>query len=589
MNKKYFFVLLFFTTCLTVNGQTIRSLIDSARYYKLRDYAKTITFSSQAYKKAIALKQFTLAGESAYLIGAGNYLAGKFDESLRWYFESERILGEVKDTALLSELYADMSVFYIKLKKYREADSVSKHAILLAVAIKDTARQATALNNRGLLFMDIGKTDSAIISFRSAYQLYKELDDKQGMAYSLDYLSSVMAEKGMNEQALKAMTESRQLRAGIGDKTGEAITTNNIGELFMAEKKPEKAIPYFIDAISKAHAMNYPDLEKYAYDMLAHAYEQTGNYKEAYNAQLKYLELNQKLLDNKHTRDVEELQTKYETNKKNQQIQLQAENIYLTQLKLSRHKIMLYALLAISFLSLILFYLLYSRYKLNQQAKFKEAMLSEQKLRAQGIMDAEENERQRLARELHDGVGQLLSATRRKIELLQPSFRDNGKDDPLKMLDESIKEVRDLSHSMMPPSLLNKSLKQAVDEFIKRINFHGEMDIRTDWVNTENLDLDKTTTLMLYRSLQEIIGNTFRHSKATTMEIEVVNHNTELSIMIYDNGIGFDKEKLLAEGSGLGLKNIQSRIAYIGANLQIDTMPGKGVTYIIELPLLKEA
>jgi signal transduction histidine kinase len=225
---------------------------------------------------------------------------------------------------------------------------------------------------------------------------------------------------------------------------------------------------------------------------------------------------------------------------------------------------------------------LYNRYKLKQQTQFKTAMLEEQRLRSQGILDAEENERQRLARELHDGVGQMLCAARRQVE-----FSGKGQqEETLKMLDESITEVRDISHSMVPPFLLNKSLEQATEEFISRLNNKSPIVFHTNWVNTDNLELDKTTVLMLYRSIQEIIANIFRHSGATEVHLEMVNHADELSLMIYDNGIGFDKERLLQTAKGLGLKNIQSRIAYIGGSLQIDTMPSKGVTYTIELPLL---
>ena len=94
---------------------------------------------------------------------------------------------------------------------------------------------------------------------------------------------------------------------------------------------------------------------------------------------------------------------------------------------------------------------------------------------------------------------------------------------------------------------------------------------------------------MIYRSVQEIISNVFKHANAKNIHIELVNHDTELTLMIVDDGVGFDKDKLFKTSKGLGLKNIESRIAYIGGSLDIDTTPGKGVTYVIELPLLSMA
>jgi len=580
---KYFcsFILLLFGACLAVSAQTGRRLIDSARSYKSSDYAKVISFANTSYKQAIINKQPALAGESAMMLGEGNYLAGNYKEALRWYFESEKLYNSINDKKGLAELYAEMCVFYVKNKAFKDADSVSKKSIAYSATLNNLNQLASSTNNRGLMFMDSGKIDSAVSSFQSAFNLYKKLKDKVGMAYSLDYLSSALSERGSFTKALQVLNESKALRQGMGDKTAEAIAINNIGELYLKEKKPAEAAPFFALAIAKAHELKYPDLEIYAYSMLTQTYQQQMKFREAYQAQAKYLELNQKFEGEKNTKALQELQTKYETNKKEQQNKLLKEENRTQLIKLSRNRIGIYALLTITVLIIILFYLLYNRYKLKQQTRFDAAMLEEQRLRSQGIMDAEENERQRLARELHDGVGQMLCAARRQVEL-----NDNGKnEETLKMLDESITEVRDISHTMVPPSILNKSLQQAIEELINRMNNKNQVSIHTNWINTDGLELDKTTTLMLYRGMQEIISNIFRHSGATIVNIEMVNHFTDLTLMIYDDGIGFDKEKLLQTGKGLGLKNIQSRIAYIGGSLQIDTIPSKGVTYTIELPL----
>ena len=586
---KHFWItlLVIINVAVTATAQTTQSLIDSARHYRTSDYARCISFATAAYKQAVARQEVRQAGESAFLLGAGNYLAGRYDDALRFYFETEQNYLSRNDQEGLSELYAEMSVLYVRLKKFQEADDVSKKAITNAMWVKDTLRLATASNDRGLMFLDQHKNDSAISYFQYSYDLYKKVGSKIGMAYSLDYLASVMQEKGEFAAAIASLTESKQLRKGIGDKTGEAIAIENIGELYISEKKPGQAINYFNDAILKAHILKYTDLETYAYDNLAKASEQVGKYKEAYSALQSYITLNQALMHQKRVQAIEELQTRYETKQKEQQNKLLTEKNEIQAIKLSRNRIVIYALSVSALLGAGLFYLLYTRYKFRQQARLQQAIFEEQKLKAQGIMDAEENERQRLARELHDGVGQLLSAARRKIQLAvnTDSAAESHTDETLRLLDDSIKEVRDLSHSMMPPSLLNKGLRQAIEEFISRLNSGDAISITCEWVDTDGMELDKTVVLMLYRTLQEMISNAIRHARAKTIQIELVRHKHELSMMVYDDGIGFDKGKLLATGKGMGLKNIQSRIAYIGGSLHIDTMPGKGTTYIVELPL----
>jgi two-component system NarL family sensor kinase len=584
MKRYLFYVLLFSISIATAYSQSTRQLIDSAKANKNKDFLKVIALSTKAFGQAKLAHDAHLEGESAFWLGVGNYLSGRYDEALRWYLESERQYISSKDSRGLAELYADMTIFYLRAKKFKEADAVSAKAISNAVAINDKARIPNAVNNRGLMFLDGGNIDSAAMYFKRSYGLYKTIDDKVGMSYALDYLASALSEKNKFAEALTALNESMRLRIGVGDKVGEAYTVNNIGELYLRQNKPAQATPYFLSTIKRARDLKYPELEIYAYSMLAKTYEQQGKFSDAYKAQSKYLALKEKAMDAKHNKDIEEIQTKYETNKKEQANKVLTAEYKEQQILLSRNRIGIIALVITIILSMVLFYLLYSRYKLNQQARFKDAMLEAQRLRSQGIMDAEENERQRLARELHDGIGQLLCTVRRQVE-----YEQAGADDQvLNMLDESIKEVRDLSHSMMPPYILNKTLRQVIEEFINRVNNDNKIDIQTEWVSADHIDIDKTAMLMLYRSVQEIISNIFKHARATKIEVQVVNHGNELNLMIIDNGVGFDKDNIMNAGKGLGLKNIQSRIAYIGGNLEIDTMPGKGVTYIIDLPLTSD-
>lgn len=577
-------------SCMNLSAQTIRQLLDSARHNKTKDFAKVIAYSTKAYEKAKAEKQIKLEAEGAFVRGLGNYMSGKYDECLRWYFESERLYTSVKDTGGLAELYSDMTIFYLRVKKFKQADEVSKKAVQYAVAINGKKLLPAVVNNRGLMFLDSGKLDSAIVYFEKSYVWYKNANDKVGMSYALDYLSSALSGKNELNAALKALNESKQLRIGVGDKIGEVLAITNIGEIYLKQNRFREATQNFLLTVSGAKALKYTELELYGYQVLGQTYAARGLFKQAYEYQKQHLELKEKAMDARHNKDIEELQTKYETAKKEQQNKLLTAQSKEQQAELSRNQIGIYALIATIVFTAIIFYLIYNRYRVKQQARFREAMLEEEHRRTQGIMDAEENERQRLARELHDGIGQLLCSARRQLEFSQmdsSSAEDEGA--ALQMLDDSIKEVRDLSHSMMPPYILNKNLREAIEEFIRRLNNKNLVNIYTEWVNTDDITIDKTTTLMLYRSVQEIISNVFKHAKAKNIHIELVNHDTELILMIVDDGIGFDKDKLFKTGKGLGLKNIESRIAYIGGSLDIDTMPGKGVTYVIELPLLNAA
>ncbi len=579
-------LVLFFSSLLAL-ADPVSVALDSARYYKFKSSAKALLFSQQAYKLAKKNNDTGQWADAAYSSGVANYLAGNYDTALSCYIEAEKLYEIKKNTNGLIDICAELCLFYLKGKKIAKAEEFINKGIAMANAVNNTSKKANAYNNKGLVFLDTKRYDSAINCFNISYGYYKVTADNTGMAYSLGYLASAYAEKGMTDKSLACLQQSIPLLVKSGDKYGEASGINNIGELLLAQHKPAEALVYFNEALVKSKALSFDDLSENIYRMQALCYQGTGDFKKAYEAKLAEVAVHEKLLSENQLKVIAELQTKYETGKKEQQNKLLTETNLRQTLQLSRSKIITFSLLAIAILVIGVLYLFYNRYKLRQESRFREEFFSHEKLRASAVVDAEENERQRLSRELHDGIGQLLAATRRKMQTLPQAevATDAAYNDSIALLDDSIKEVRQLSHNMMPPWLRNKTLVQAFEELVDQVTRTTTLKVHTEWVDMENLHLEKTQVLMLYRSLQEMISNVLRHSGATKLNIEVVNHGDELNIMVYDNGKGFDKEAMINSGAGIGLKNIQSRIEYIGGRLQIDTYPGKGTTYVIDLPL----
>ncbi|MBS1585101.1 MAG: sensor histidine kinase [Bacteroidetes bacterium] len=564
-------------------GQTTAQLMDSANAYVNKDFKKAIAFANTAYHTANSAKSKRDIAATAFLLGYTNYMAGNHDEALKYYVAAEQQFADLHDTAGLQKVYKEKAVFYTKQKKFAEANAAVSTALVYAEKLKDTSAIADDYNTRGVMFLDEKRDDSAIHYFRKAYNYYRLIDQSVGMSYSLDYLASALSEIDSLDEALGYLQLSRQLRIKTGDRMGEALAVNNIGELLLAQKKPKEAISWFKDAAEKSHALSFTDLEANTYKMMATAYGAIGDYKMAFNSSAEYEKLHEQILNEKRINAIEELQTRYETEKKEHANKLLTEANKLQALKLNRNRIAIAALSIVALLGILIFWLIYNRSRIQQQNQMREEILRQQQLRAKAVMDAEEMERQRIARELHDGVGQLLAATRRNIVQLQPPPPADS--DPLSLIDESIREVRQLSHQMMPPSLRNKSLRSAIEELAARLSQGGALKVATEFIEADSLQTSPEVTLMLYRILQEISANTIKHAGATTINIELVNHDTELTLMVYDDGKGFDKQEVMAAGGGLGLKNIEARVAYINGSLEIDSRPGKGTTYIIEVPL----
>lgn len=550
-----------------------------------------ITLSEKGYDEAVQQKDSSLMARAHLNTGIGHFIVGDKDEALRLYLESLQGYERLEDTAGMISAYNELCVLYVGQKKFLEANEVISKAIKYSELTHNSQQLANGHNNRGLMYLDQHKNDSARKDFERAYFHYKQVHEIVGMSYSLDYLSSVLADEGDLDKALKYLRESRRLRIQTGDKMGEAMSINNIGELLLMQKKPLEALSYFAIARDTARKINFKGLVANTYKMEGDAQRQLGNYEQAYAALEAYQKVNEEILNDKKINAIEEWQIKYESEKKerlNQQLQ-QANK--LQAITLSRRNIALTSSGIGLLLAIGISYLLYNRRRLRQQARHQQELFVQQELRTQAIIDAEENERQRLARELHDGVGQILSAVRRKMQVLQrgDDALDGEAEESLSLLDESIREVRQLSHNMMPPALRNKNLTEALDELAARVRQTTDLEVVTEWVGAGQLQLEKSQSLMLYRAVQEMISNIIKHAQAKTLTIELVNHEKELTLMVYDDGKGFDREKMMEGGGGLGLKNIESRISFIGGRLELDTSPGNGATYIIDLPLNPEA
>lgn len=227
-------------------------------------------------------------------------------------------------------------------------------------------------------------------------------------------------------------------------------------------------------------------------------------------------------------------------------------------------------------------------YRVKLMQSVSEKLLIEKNLiqqqRTQAVLEAEERERIRIARDLHDGVGQTLAAARMTLGnyVSQKKIESSEMQNSLDLLEDGIKEIREISHNMMPSSLTKFGLSSALKQFTNKINALGKLEIELQIVGFKER-FDEKIELVLYRIIQEIISNIIKHAEAKKVNIELVKHDSELILIIEDNGRGFDT--VSTENHGIGLKNIATRVEYLNGNVNFDSSIGKGTSVVIEIPL----
>lgn len=196
-----------------------------------------------------------------------------------------------------------------------------------------------------------------------------------------------------------------------------------------------------------------------------------------------------------------------------------------------------------------------------------------------------ENERKRIASDLHDELGPLLSTVKLRLNhlLVKTDEERTVVEQSNKSINEIMHKLRDISYNLLPNTLVTHGLIHAVEEYAERIQAVHELKIRFNC--TGNFTLPKNKEINIYRILQEVIHNAIKHAEATLLLIELNAKQNQLLLTIADNGKGFDYNEKIKENKGLGLLNLQSRAEIINAKFSMQSEKGKGTNYFFEIPL----
>ena len=235
----------------------------------------------------------------------------------------------------------------------------------------------------------------------------------------------------------------------------------------------------------------------------------------------------------------------------------------------------------------ILFVVIYQRRVMLQQMRMQEIEAEYQKELLSATLQTQEKERLRIAKDLHDEIGAMLSAVKMNVNLIDKRLKKQGAteigiEDSREVIDAAIKNVRRISHDLMPPSLEKLGLTAALKEFFEKTEVMTGVDTRFSCTETPQR-LDAQLELALFRIVQESVNNALKHAQASLIEASLGIDPTRIHLQIKDNGSGFDVPAAQAK-SGLGLKSLESRTAMIGGKLQINSTPGKGTQITLTLP-----
>ncbi|ULT24513.1 sensor histidine kinase [Sphingobacterium sp. E70] len=307
-----------------------------------------------------------------------------------------------------------------------------------------------------------------------------------------------------------------------------------------------------------------------------------GDYKTAYAFQQRYSAISDSTKFENMEVEIHDLEINYQTAEKEKRIAL-LENEQREAVLKSKNQVLLNLVLGIGALTfllvmLFLFYVLRTNKK-NNKKRLEEIDRDQELKISQALLEGEDRERMRIARDLHDGIGGTLSGI--KLKLSDPTAdRELMVQRANEQLSTAIGELRRTARGMMPESLLKNGLETALHDLCTDL-ISSEVQIEFQYSGLP-ADLSMNNTVHIYRIVQELLTNAIKHGKAENILVQLIHEQDTILITVDDNGKGFDLATM-SNATGIGLKNIQNRVDFLKGKLSIGSEPGNGTSVNIEI------
>lgn len=476
----------------------------------------------------------------------------------------------------MTAVYINLIGIQARMGSYPKALAYADQAIQLAQKHDQKYFLALAQLNKGNTFYTMKQPDSALHYFRTGLITAETSGNNRLQSSFYLALGNVALQKDENAEAARYFEQVIGLNKKEKTPTlfGYILPRYSLGLAYRRLKVYDKAEQVLLEGLESAKATGLTENEYDGHGVLADVYEETGRYKEAMQQATIYQRLRDSANEEGKIRAINEIEIKYRTAQKDKEIIQKKMMIARQEKAISSRNIIIAATAGGLLLVLAGGFIFYrNKRKMDQ----RNAEISRLKAAAAG----EEKERARISRELHDGLGGMLTGIKMNLRALQKqedvAALPQKLDSIMLQLRNMGEEIRKTAHNLMPDALQEHNLQEALQLYCSLLNT-GQQQISLQYRGEPEIP-DKSLELSVYRIIQELVQNIVKHSRATLAEIQVIHHKHNLCISAEDNGIGFDSEC----GQGLGLQNIKSRVHTLNGYCSITSVPGKGTTAFIEI------
>lgn len=502
------------------------------------------------------------------------------------------------DSTKVNKINHAIALRYKKAGLYQESENIYRQILEYHQRVGDLKMEATILFDMAQLYQERGDLELEQKYINAAIKVNNQLKDTSLLIrFMMEKVNSYLRLNELDSAlwvAFKAFSISE--KANDTEKMSQSLyEIGNINRMNLDYSKAVKNLNLSLDVLPYKP---YDETRLKLYRSLSDIYDRLNDFKMAYLFESRYAELNDSILQKSRDEALENaaIKNNVEQTKKDMAL-LEVENEMIEQ-KNRNQSTALYIMAAGLTMLLILIYYTVRFYTQKIQTEKiiskQNEEINNQKIRnledevkinsMQSMIEGQEIERERIAKDLHDSLGGLLSTI--KLQFDSVGSKNSGirfvKEyvKANKLLDTAVSEVRTISHNLQPGALMNLGLVPAINDLINRFDGENYPEIDFQYYGLPE-KLDNMVALSIYRIIQELFHNAIKHSNANEILLQINKVNDEIIIQFEDDGIGFDIKTM--NKKGMGLENIQSRINYLKGSLELDSSPGKGTSYLIHL------
>jgi two-component system NarL family sensor kinase len=546
------------------------------------EYQKAIQYGEEALKLARQLHNIAYELKMLGNLGVVFQYTGEFDKQLKYSLQAMALKEKTDQKKDISSLYHNVANAYYNLKQFRKSIEYCFQSLDFHKKFGGNGYLGRIYSSLGQSYYELNSLDSALHFYKIAVEESKKTGDLYAEAGIYGFMADIYAARSdfgsMRTISYASLNLSRQLQSS--QMLASSLYNVAFAEYF--NNNNDEARKNILEAIKIGEKDSLKDELKNSYTILSYIAAKSGDYSTSLLAKSRADSVQDIFINESIVRNSTEIEKKYESEKKDNQIKLQ-------KAQLERRNIVNWILIGSAITLLIISLLVYRNYKQKQklqQQRINE-LETERKLTAtDAVLKGEEQERTRLARDLHDGLGGMLSGIKYSLNSMKGNLimtPDNAEafERSIGMLDSSIGEMRRVAHNMMPEALVKFGLDTALKDFCNDINRSGALKVNYQSIRMEGA-LEQTTAITIYRIVQELLNNVIKHAAAKNAIVQVSKTNGMISITVEDDGRGFDTAILRAV-QGIGWQNIQSRVEYLKGKLDVQSSPDKGTSVLVEI------